>query len=116
MRGTDSGHPALPPIAEAETTDERIMGEARLRLCCSSHYRLREMACVSNCGVLVVRGRVPSYYLKQVVQSLLTGIDGVERIVNDVDVVNIAGLSSVQGKRPCERTAEVEQPMSRTRQ
>ena len=97
MRTMDFGRPALTPAVESRTTDERIADEARRRLCRSSHFHLREMTCDSNCGVLSVSGRVPSYYLKQVVQSSLTGIDGVEQIVNDVDVVNIAGLSSVQG-------------------
>ena len=96
MRTMDFRRPALTPVVEARTTDEKIVDEARRRLCCSSHFHLRQMTCDSNCGVLSISGRVPSYYLKQVVQSLLMEIDGVEQLVNDIDVVNIAGLSSVQ--------------------
>jgi hypothetical protein len=36
--------------------------------------------------VLVVNGRVPSYYLKQLIQSTLCGINGIEGIVNQVEV------------------------------
>ena len=115
MRETNSDRLALPAVVEARSADRHICEEAGRRLCSSSHYHLREMACTSECGVLTVCGRVPSYYLKQVIQSLLTGIDGVERIVNDVDVVNIKGLSSVQKKRPREEATESGQPASRTR-
>jgi osmotically-inducible protein OsmY len=36
--------------------------------------------------VLVVNGCVPSFYLKQLIQSALCGLEGVERVVNEVKV------------------------------
>jgi osmotically-inducible protein OsmY len=36
--------------------------------------------------VVVVNGSVPSFYLKQLIQSTLGGLDGVERVVNQVTV------------------------------
>lgn len=39
-----------------------------------------------NDGRLVLQGRLPSYYLKQMLQTLLRDIDGVERIDNQVSV------------------------------
>ncbi|HMO85780.1 MAG TPA: hypothetical protein PKC18_12775 [Lacipirellulaceae bacterium] len=45
--------------------------------------------------MLVVRGRVPTFYLKKLVQSILLKMDGVERIENRIDVVNPSVLSSV---------------------
>jgi hypothetical protein len=36
--------------------------------------------------VLVLRGRAPSYFLKQIAQSAVVGIDGVRRIVNRIEV------------------------------
>ena len=49
-------------------------------------------------GTLRLRGCVPSFYMKQVLQTLLKDIDHVTRIVNDVDVVSSTGLSSVRPK------------------
>ena len=46
--------------------------------------------------VLVVRGQVPSFYLKQLLQTALRAVAGVERIENRVDVVCSDGLSSVR--------------------
>jgi hypothetical protein len=45
---------------------------------------------------LVVRGRVPSFYLKQVLQTALLNMSGVHWIDNQVDVVSCYGLSSVR--------------------
>lgn len=47
-------------------------------------------------GVLTVRGSVPSFYLKQVLQTVLRRLDGVARIDNQVDVVCSTGLSSIR--------------------
>lgn len=49
--------------------------------------------------VLFVRGQVPSFYLKQLLQSALQGVAGVERIDNQVDVICSDGLSSVGDDR-----------------
>jgi len=49
-------------------------------------------------GVLTVRGRVPTFYLKQLLQTILKRVDGVQRVNNQVDVVCCDGLSSVRAK------------------
>ena len=47
-------------------------------------------------GVLTVRGRVPSFYLRQVLERALKRVDGVRSVDNQVDVVCCDGLSSVR--------------------
>lgn len=47
-------------------------------------------------GVLVLTGRVPSFYLKQMLQTWLQDLPGVRRIENRTDVINSEGLSSVR--------------------
>lgn len=37
-------------------------------------------------GVLCLRGRLPTFYLKQVLQTVLRNVEGVEQIDNRVDV------------------------------
>jgi hypothetical protein len=41
-----------------------------------------------------VHGAVPSFYLKQLLQTALSKVNGVERVANHVVVVNSQGLSS----------------------
>jgi hypothetical protein len=47
-------------------------------------------------GILTVRGRVPSFYLWQVLERALKRVDGVRSVDNQVDVVCCDGLSSVR--------------------
>ena len=61
-------------------------GEAVLRS--SSYLALRRLSCDYHEGVLTIRGRVPTFYLKQVAQSLLGKLEGVEEINNLVEVRN----------------------------
>ena len=54
-------------------------------------------------GVLIIHGLVPSYYLKQLLQTALRELRGVTRIVNRVDVICPGGVSSCsrQTRDPC---------------
>jgi hypothetical protein len=45
--------------------------------------------------VLVVRGLVPTFYLKQVLQTLLKNLEGVRLVDNQVTVVSPNGLSGL---------------------
>jgi hypothetical protein len=46
--------------------------------------------------VLIVRGCVPTFYLKQVLQTVLKNVEGVAWINNQVDVISSDGVSSVR--------------------
>jgi osmotically-inducible protein OsmY len=46
-------------------------------------------------GVLVLRGCLPSYYLKQVAQEVVAHLEGVERIENQIEVVTCSGCSGL---------------------
>ena len=61
------------------------VAESRLRN--SSYWALRTLSCEYHDGVLVLNGRLPTYYLKQIAQTLVEGMDGVLEIANRVDVV-----------------------------
>ncbi len=65
---------------------------------CHFRGRVNEFQFEHRDGVLTVRGRVPTFYLKQLLQTILKRVDGVQRIDNRVDVVCCDGLSSVREK------------------
>lgn len=73
---------------------EKVVHEAEVRLDRSSHLFLRHVACHFEDGALCIEGKVPSFYLKQTAQSLLQSLEGVERVVNRLEVVNSYGVSS----------------------
>jgi osmotically-inducible protein OsmY len=47
---------------------------------------MRRLECEVYDGVLILSGRVPSFFEKQVAQETLAGLAGVKRIINCVEV------------------------------
>jgi hypothetical protein len=58
--------------------------EALLRR--NTYLALKNVTCEYQGGTLVLRGSVPTYYLKQVASAVVAGLPGIERIVNQIDV------------------------------
>lgn len=84
------GETPLPP-AEAQQTEaskERlaVSSEAQSRLRMSAYRALHFVSCEFHEGVLSLRGRVPSYYLKQVAQTLICQVEGVGQVNNRLEV------------------------------
>jgi BON domain-containing protein len=77
---------------EAERTSQKatqppVDQSALWRLQHHSYAALHRISCEFHDGVLVLRGRLASYYLKQIAQSLVTRVDGVEHVDNRIEVV-----------------------------
>jgi osmotically-inducible protein OsmY len=47
------------------------------------------VSCECEHGVVFLRGRVQSYYHKQLAQEAVGKIDGVAQVVNEVEVVDL---------------------------
>jgi osmotically-inducible protein OsmY len=60
------------------------LAESRLRG--NSYLALKNISCQYQDGDLVLRGRVPSYYLKQIALAAVANLPGVRRVVNQIDV------------------------------
>jgi osmotically-inducible protein OsmY len=60
---------------------------AQNRLQQSPHAALRKVACECERGVLILRGRVPSFYHKQLAQEAIANIEGVVGVINEIEVV-----------------------------
>ncbi len=69
--------------------------EKRLRE--SMYVALRTVSCNFKDGLLTLSGIVPTFYLKQVIISLVDDLEseGIKEINDEIDVVNPCGLSSV---------------------
>jgi osmotically-inducible protein OsmY len=81
-----------------EMKDLVEIAEARLRR--SSYLKLRRVACSIHNGVLCLQGHVPSYYLYQVAQELVQGLDGIEAIDNQLKVVSADSIRPAIGAVP----------------
>jgi hypothetical protein len=78
--------------------DYRVERQARALVAQHHCFRGRALGFefVQSDDVLTVRGSVPSFYLKQMLQTMLMELRGVGRVDNQVDVVSSHGLSSVR--------------------
>jgi osmotically-inducible protein OsmY len=63
-----------------------LLERVQKRLRESPYYYLRAIQCACHEGAVTLRGRVPSFYLKQTVQVQVEKVDGVEQVINLVDV------------------------------
>jgi hypothetical protein len=84
----------VPP---AQHLGIRELAEHQLRA--NSHLALRSLSCETHEGVLFLRGSLPTYYLKQLAQTLVADVPGVRAIVNEIDVVpaNQQGIGPAAG-------------------
>jgi len=69
-----------------DTLSERVLLEIRRRLGAAGHHALRQIECEYFNGVVVLRGCVPTYYLKQIAQAVLLTSPIAEKVVNLIDV------------------------------
>jgi hypothetical protein len=69
------------------TLFQEIAEIAQARLRQSSYFELRDVCCDFSGGVLTLRGRVPTYHLKQLVQADVAQVPGVIEVDNRVEVV-----------------------------
>ncbi len=85
-------------IDQVEEASAEVMQSVKGTLSRSCHFtrHWREIRCDFEDGVLTLYGNVPSFYLKQVLQSILKDLPGIARIDNRVEVISAAGLSSVR--------------------
>lgn len=76
----------LDAIALVQRLDSAINGNPHL----SGH----QVFCSEEGGTVILQGRVRSYYQKQMAQEALRNLEGVERIVNDLQVDWLTTTSS----------------------
>ena len=65
---------------------------------CSYAFYLNSISWSYQKGQLTLRGRVPTFQLKQMLETVLRDVVHVETVVNNVDVVSSTGLSTTQPK------------------
>ncbi|HZY87769.1 MAG TPA: BON domain-containing protein [Gemmataceae bacterium] len=67
-----------------------VADQARALLLRNPYLALKNVTCEYSAGVLTLRGYLPSYYLKQIAQTIVANLEGVGRLVNAIEVVATA--------------------------
>jgi hypothetical protein len=61
--------------------------EARDRIARHPHLVVQRIWCEYSEQTLFLHGHVPSFYLKQLAQTAVAGLDGVDQVVNEIEVL-----------------------------
>lgn len=69
--------------------DAHIVLQINLALRATGHLPLLNLECVASGGVVILRGRLPRYYLKQVAHAAIRAISGVHRIHDELEIVSV---------------------------
>ena len=83
---TEPDSQRLDPQASLQAVAERGLRSSR-------YSALQHVSCDYQGGVLVLRGCLPTYYLKQVAQEVVAHLEGVEGVDNQIQVVPGASRS-----------------------
>lgn len=85
----------LRPYRNAdETTDIGALAERRLQE--SPYFYLKRLRCRYEAGVLTLLGRVPYGQLKQIAESIVERVEGIEHVINRVEVLDPTGVPAVR--------------------
>jgi osmotically-inducible protein OsmY len=63
-----------------------IVEQAQERLQATPYLSFRDLRCDYRHGLLILRGRVESYYEKQLAQEAVVRMEGVAQVVNQLEV------------------------------
>lgn len=79
--------PVRNPATPTRTPRPGLQELAERSLRRNPYLALKHVSCECRDGVLVLRGCLPSYYLKQLAQEAVAHLSGVERVENQIQVV-----------------------------
>jgi osmotically-inducible protein OsmY len=82
--------------ASSSRTDS-VSNRVRRALQQCGYHDLCGLHCEDDDGVLVLRGQVGSYYLKQIAQTVAARVPGIERIDNQLNVLERSNAPAGRG-------------------
>jgi osmotically-inducible protein OsmY len=80
----DSRPTSPGPVSASDRLAERVVQA----LFATGYAKLRRITILADGSSVVLQGQVPSYYLKQVAQATVQGLDGVVQVVNQIRVTD----------------------------
>ena len=83
---TDISRSREPPVNRVNETEGRVRELAGKRLRDGQYRALAEVMVEFHEGVLILRGRVTSFFLKQIAQTVVRNVEGVIEIDNRLEV------------------------------
>ena len=93
----------------SKKTREQIEHQAQAIFDRHVHFRGRAAQFEFDCqgDALIVRGPVPTFYLRETLQNALREVEGIRRLDNQVNVISPAGLSGTTSPTACAADVKV---------
>jgi osmotically-inducible protein OsmY len=66
---------------------EQVAAAAKQRIIHQPHLSVQRIWCDFEGGRLFLRGQVPSFYFKQLAQEAVADLEGVDLVVNEIEVL-----------------------------
>lgn len=73
-------------VADASETSSLLPEAVSVQFRDRGEWKLREVQVTEEAGCVVLNGRVPTFYLKQLAQTIAGSVDGVSLLRNDIVV------------------------------
>ena len=86
IRQVTNGTTVVSSVPRGGPQARRLVHLADAALEETGYAMLRHVNCDFQDGVMILRGNVPSYYLKQVAQTAIQQVDGIRQIDNRLEV------------------------------
>jgi osmotically-inducible protein OsmY len=83
--GSEAVQGTASPLGESQE-DFRLAERVARALRATGYGPLRDVEVAAHVRIVTLRGRVPSYYLKQVAQTTALPVPGVQQVRNDLEV------------------------------
>lgn len=77
----------------ASQADARVAERIEQALRATGYQSLRDVEIFVADGLVVLRGKLPSYYMKQVTQAAVRAVRGVRGVRDELDVVSVRSVS-----------------------
>lgn len=95
MSGPEDARPSSEIGGESTCSAAEVEARVQERLIqCPYSYYFNKVTWRYTNGTLILKGCVATFYLKQMLQTMLRDIMHVQRLLKEVNVVNASGLSS----------------------
>lgn len=64
-----------------------LLEQAERTIRCNSFPAMKNLSCELEGSTLILRGCVPTYYLRELAETTVSHLPGVERVVNEIEVL-----------------------------
>ena len=79
-------------VTDIDTSSRELLARVDSAIKDNKHLSRHQVFCQEESGIVVLHGRVGSFFQKQMAQEALKRLEGVEKIINELEVDWMASI------------------------